>query len=217
LKAQDSTSNSKLDTLLLYQKKILSQQDKIYDEVVRYREPLENRNYGIEFNPAYFFVSNSRSYLVLSGGFSFFNVERHAEIACPFFYQSGTDENSGKHELTLWNQDIMYRKFLGQHQDGFYIEGGLRYTHIRGEEGGNGSLFGISLFPSSSAPIITTNKLGAMFGIGYRYFSTSGIYWGISFVWGSYISADERTIQGIIGDDTKTILDIEILKFGIAF
>jgi hypothetical protein len=217
LKAQDSTNNTKIDTLLLYQKKMLSQQEKIYNEIVRYKEPLENKKFGIEFNPAYFLVSSSRSYTVLSGGFSLFDVDRHAEIAFPIFYQNGTDENSGNHELTLWNQDIVYRKFLGQHQDGFYIEGGLRYTHIRGEEGGDLSLFGLSLFPSSSAPIITTDKVGAMFGIGYRYFSTSGIYWGISFVWGSYFSADKRTIQGIIGDDTKTIIDFEILKFGYAF
>jgi hypothetical protein len=196
---------------------MLSQQDKIYDEVARYKEPLENKKYGIEFNPAYLLVSSSHSYMVLSGGFSFFNADRHAEIACPIFYQNGMSENSGNHELTIWNQDVVYRKFLGQHQDGFYIEGGFRYTHIRGEEGGNITLFGISLFPSSSAPIITTDKVGAMFGIGYRYFSSSGIYWGISFVWGAYFSSDERTIQGVIGDDTKTILDIEILKFGIAF
>jgi len=36
-------------------------------------------------------------------------------------------------------------------------------------------------------------------------------------VYGSYFSDDERTIQGVTGDDSKTILDIEILKFGYAF
>jgi hypothetical protein len=56
-----------------------------------------------------------------------------------------------------------------------------------------------------------------MFGIGYRYFSTSGFYWGTSIVYGAYFSADERTIQGVTLDDTKTILDLEILKFGFAF
>ncbi|HVN49708.1 MAG TPA: hypothetical protein VMU30_12915 [Bacteroidota bacterium] len=215
LKAQDSTNNAKLDTLLFYQKKISTQQENIYNEVVRYREPLENKKYGVEFNPAYFLVSCANSYTVFSGGFSFFDVDRHAEIACPIFYQSGT--NKGAHPLTLWNQDIDYRKFLGQHQDGFYIEGGVRFTHIKGEAGGDLSLLGLSLFPSSSAPMITTDKLGAKFGIGYRYFSSSGFYWGISLVYGAYFSADERTIQGVTFDDTKTILDIEILKFGYAF
>ena len=217
VKAQDSTSNAKLDTLLLYQKTMTAQQERIYNELVRYKEPLENRKYGVEFNPAYFLVSSSHSYTVLSGGFSFFDIDRRAEVACPIFYQSGTSESSGKHTLTLWNQDVAYRRFLGQHQDGFYIEGGVRYTHIRGEEGGDISIFGISLFPSSSAPIITTDKVGAMFGIGYRYFSSSGFYWGTSLVYGSYFSDDERTIQGVTGDDSKTILDIEILKFGYAF
>jgi hypothetical protein len=214
--AQDSTSNAKIDTVLLYQKKALDQQETIYNEVVRYKEPLENKKYGIELNPAYFLVSSSRSYLVLSGGLSFFSVDRNAEIACPIFYQSGSDKQSGGHEVTLWNQDIIYRRFLGQHQDGFYLAGGMRYTHIRGELENGISIFGIS-FGSSPSTIITTDKVGAMFGIGYRYFSSSGFYWGTSIVYGAYFSADERDIKEVFPDDTKTIIDFEILKFGVAF
>jgi hypothetical protein len=217
IKAQDSTGNAKIDSVLYYQKKMLSQQEKLYNEVVRYKEPLENKKFGIEINPAYMLLSSARSYFVLSGGFSFFDIDRHAEIACPIFYQNGAGKNSGVHELTLWNQDIVYRKFLGQHQDGFYLEGGLRYTHIKGESNDGVSILGISLFSTSPTSIITTDKLGGMFGIGYRYFSISGFYWGTSLVVGAYFSADERTIQGIILDDTKTIFDFEILKFGYAF
>ena len=133
---------------------------------------------------------------------------------CPIFFQNGA---SGVNELTLWNQDIVYRIFLGQHQDGFYLEGGIRYTHIRGESDDGISLLGINLFSTSSASIITTDKLGGMFGIGYRYFSSSGFYWGTSLSVGAYFSADVRTIKGVILDDTKTIIDFEILKFGYAF
>ena len=197
---------------------MLNQQENMYDEMVKYKEPLENKKYGIEINPAYMLLSSARSYFVFSGGFSFFDLDRHAEIACPIFYQNGASESSGAHELTLWNQDIVYRKFLGQHQDGFYLEGGLRFTHIRGDyDNGGLSFLGVSIIAPSSTSIITTDKLGGMFGIGYRYFSASGFYWGTSIVVGAYFSADERTIQGVILDDTKTILDIEILKFGYAF
>jgi hypothetical protein len=214
IKAQDSTSNAKIDSVLIYQKKMLNQQERIYDEVVRYREPLENKKYGVEINPAYMLLSSARSYFVLSGGFSFFNIDRHAEIVCPIFFQNGA---SGVNELTLWNQDIVYRIFLGQHQDGFYLEGGIRYTHIRGESDDGISLLGINLFSTSPASIITTDKLGGMFGVGYRYFSSSGFYWGTSLSVGAYFSADVRTIKGVILDDTKTIIDFEILKFGYAF
>ena len=212
--AQDSTSNAKLDSVLYYQKKMSNQQEQIYNEVVRYKEPLENKKAGVEINPAYMLVSSARSYFVLSGGLSFFDIDRNAEIALPIFYQNG---KSGGGQLTLWNQDLVYRRFLGQHQDGFYLKGGFRYTHIKGESSDGFSLLGVDLFPTSSAVTITTDKLGGMFGIGYRYFSTSGFYWGTSVVYGAYFSADQRTIDGVTLDDTKTILDFDILKFGYAF
>lgn len=216
VKAQDSTSSAKIDSLLILQKMLVEQQGKIYDEVVRYNEPLEGKSIGIEFNPAYFLSGISKSYTVLSGGISFFAIDRNAEIACPFFYQNGTTDKSNTSELLLWNHDVLYRKFLGQHQKGFYIEGGFRYTHIRGEEENGISFLGINL-GSTSSPVITTDKLGAMFGIGVRIFSTSGLYWGASVKYGAYFSSDERGIKGVFPDNTKTIIDFEILKFGFAF
>lgn len=210
--AQDSTGNAKLDTVIQYQRQISREEAEIYNEVVRYKEPLADKKFGVELNPAYLLSSLANSYFVLSGGFSLFDVDRHAEIACPIFFQSGTSKN--EHQLTLWNQDIQYRRFLGQHQDGFYISGGLRFTHIRGESS-DFYLWGIG--SGTTSDIVTTDKLGAMFGIGYRFFSTSGFYWGTSIVYGAYFSADERTVYGVNFDDTKTILDFEILKFGYAF
>lgn len=210
--AQDSTGNAKLDTVIQYQKQISREQAAIYNEVVRYKEPLADKKFGVELNPAYLLASAANSYFVLSGSLSFFDVDRHAEIACPVFYQSGTSKN--EHDLTLWNQDIQYRRFLGQHQDGFYISGGLRFTHIRGE---STDFYFWGIGSGTTSDMITTNKLGAMFGIGYRYFSSSGFYWGTSLIYGAYFSADERTVYGVTLDDTKTILDFEILKFGYAF
>jgi hypothetical protein len=213
-KAQDSTNSAKLDSLILYQKIMLDQQEKIYDELVRYREPLANKKFGIEFNPAYMIASISRSYFVFSGGISLFSIDRKAEIALPIFFQNG--KNNGG-DFTEWDQDLIYRRFLSRHQDGFYFEGGVRYTHIR-EPYENWYYYdGYNYRPSSS--VNTTDKLGMMFGLGYRYFSTSGLYWGISIKYGAYFGHDDHHYDGVLllANDSKTILDIEILKFGYAF
>jgi len=211
--AQDSTASAKIDTVLMYQKQSLDQQEQIYNEIVRYKEPLADKTYGIEFNPAYFLTGAANSSLILSGTISFFAINRKAEIACPFLLQT-VEEDSDEAEFTKFNQDLIYRRFLGQHQNGFYLEAGLRYTHLRGEEY---TSYWYSYDDPSTSNIINIDKAGMLFGIGYRYFSHSGIYWGTSLAYGSYLTADERKISGAIIADTKTILDFEILKFGYAF
>lgn len=210
--AQDSTEGEKIDSILLLQKKLLDLQQRTYNEV--YHEPLAKRSFGIEFNPAYLLYASAGDFLVLSGGFSFFSVDRGAEIAFPIYYQSGTNKTDS-HPLTFLDLDATYRRFLGRHQDGFYISGGVRYAHIKGEEG----VWSDWLFPSGTPrPIITTDKLGVYFGIGYRYFSESGIYWGTGVILGRYFSEDTREIRGVSPLETgKIILDFELLKFGIAF
>lgn len=208
--AQDSLAGSKIDTVLMYQKQALDQQEELYDEMVRYKEPLANKTFGLEFNPAYFLSAATSSTLVLSGGVSFFAMNRKAEIACPFLFQTG-GEDSDEAGFTKWNQDFIYRRFLGQHQNGFYLEAGLRYTHLRGEEH-------ISYWYSDDeANIINIDKGGMLFGIGYRYFSQSNLYWGTSLAFGAYLTDDKRKMSGAILADTKTIIDFEILKFGYAF
>ena len=202
VKAQDSTNRAKLDTILLIQKWILAHQDQIYSEVVQNKEPLKNKVMGIEFNPAFFLVSAVNSYTIISGGLSLFAIDRHAELALPFYYQQGTEY--GNNAVTLWNQDILYRRFLGQHQDGFYLECGFRYTHLRLSDYGQNTFLGINVLTTSS---LSSDKAGALFGIGYRFFSNSGLYWGISLAYGTYFSEDHN----------DTIIDIELLKFGYAF
>jgi hypothetical protein len=208
--AQDTTSNSKIDTILSNSKKMLDLQQKTFNEVAQ--EPLANKHFGIEFNPASLLVASANNILVLSGGFSLFAVDRSAEIAFPFFYQSGTDKKEN-YPLTLLTLDAAYRRFLGRHQNGFYLSAGTRYTYIKGEEGTDFLLFTFN----TPGATITTSKMGLYFGIGYRYFSESGLYWGFSISYGRYFSNDERDIKGVTFDDTKILLDVEILKFGIAF
>jgi hypothetical protein len=215
--AQDSTMSAKIDSLLYYQNKVLEMQKKIYSEVAQYKEPLEGKKYGIEFNPAYLLASISQSYLVLSGGFSFFNIDRGAEIALPLFIQSGKmGDESNNSKLLQLNQDVIYRKFLGLHQDGFYIEGGVRYTHVS-QENSYYNYYASGPYWRTWNDTRTSDRIGAMFGIGYRYFSYSGIYWGASIKYGAYFSSDKQSYDGLLFDDGRTIFDVELLKFGIAF
>ncbi len=166
--AQDTTSNSKIDTILSNSKKMLDLQQKTYNELAQ--EPLANRRFGIEFNPGRLLLASADNFLVLSGGFSLFAVDRSVEIAFPYYYQNGTSKDEN-YPLTLLNLDAAYRRFLGRHQDGFYLSAGTRYTYIKGEEGTTFIIFSKGTHGAN----ITTSKIGLYFGIGYRYFSESGL------------------------------------------
>ena len=211
--AQDTTASAKLDSVLLNQKKMMELQKIMYEEV-RYVDPLAKKTFGIEFNPGYFLLATTGNYTVLSGGFSLFAVDRGAEIAFPVFYKDGIASESDP--LKLFTIDAIYRRFLGAHQDGLYFSVGLRYAYIdgRGDELG-GVSFGI--LHGDTGDRVVQKKLGAHFGIGYRYFTRSGFYWGASVFYGRYFGADERTVHGAGLDDSKVLLDVEILKFGFAF
>ena len=217
--AQDTSSAARMDTMLIYQRALMEMQQKIYEEV-HYQEPLAGKTAGIELNIARLLVSTGQDYFTLSGTFSLFNVSRSAELAFPVFYQHGTKSNKESFSnnsydvpLTLLNLDATYRQFLGSHHDGFYFSGGIRYTYIKGIEGTDFILFSLN----SGGPEVLTQKVGAYFGIGYRYFTKSGFYWGTGLIYGRYFSNDERDIQEVTFDDSKIILDFELLKFGYAF
>ncbi len=216
--SQDSTVTTKLDTVLSNQKTMLEIQKRIYDEV-KYEPPLANKKFGIELNLARLLVSSGQDFFTLTGTVSFFDVIRSGEIAFPFFYQIGKKEKSQflsdkKYEVTLKliNLDATYRHFLGQYQDGFYFSTGVRYTYIEGMEGDDILFLSINQKNKESS----INRFGAYFGLGYRYFTKSGFYWGVSLIYGRYFDV-ERNYQEVLIDDTKTIIDVELLKFGIAF
>ena len=61
------------------------------------------------------------------------------------------------------------------------------------------------------------HKFGIGFGIGYRYFSRSGLYWGTSLTVGRYFTGTNKMIAGDDILDWEGYVDIELLKFGIAF
>jgi hypothetical protein len=205
-RAQVDSTQSKLDTLVAGQKQIMAMQEKIYAEV--YSEPLADKTAGIEFNPAFLLVQSADDALGLSGGLMLFAVDRKAEIAIPVYYY----DKSGKDALTHLNVDLIYRRFIGKHQDGFYFSFGARYTYLKG---GTGSLLDFLGLPTTGTA--TQKKFGAHFGIGYRYFTYSGFFWGTSFYVGRYFDKSDDDIARVGTDDTKMIYDFEILKIGLAF
>lgn len=216
--AQDTTVTTKLDSLLLRQQIMLELQRSMLEEM-SYVSPLLNKHVGAELNLARLLVSTGQDYLTFSGSFSLFAVTRSAEIAFPFFLRTGKGESKEmfggeKYEvpLTLFNLDATYRRFLGRHQGGFYVSGGMRYTYIHGIEGTDYFFFGASGDDQES----TMHRVGAYFGIGYRYFSHSGFYWGTSLIYGRYFGK-ARDYQEVLLDDGEVILDLEFLKFGFAF
>ncbi len=216
--AQDTTLTSKIDTVLQNQRTMLQMQQQILG-AVQPPPPLAGKSAGIELNLARLLVSTASDYFTLSGTVSLFSVLRSGEIAFPFFYQSGTGKmkdsfNGTPFEvpLTLLNLDVTYRHFLGKVQDGFYFSVGARYTYIKGLEGADLIVFSVN----QGGPESSTQRLGAYFGLGYRYFTQSGFYWGTSLIYGRYFGG-ERDYLEVLWDDGKIILDVELLKFGYAF
>ncbi len=206
-RAQVDSTHSKLDTLLAGQKQIMAMQEKIYAEV--YSEPLADKTLGVEFNPAFLLIQSANDAVGVSAGLSFFAIDRRAEIAIPVYFYDRTDPSK---PLTHTNIDVMYRRFIGKHQDGFYFSFGGRYTHIKGATGTFSQLFGLS-----STGFVEQSKWGVHFGVGYRYFTYSGFYWGTSLYAGRYFYDNEDDVVDVVSDDGRMILDFEILKLGIAF
>ncbi|MBL7995205.1 hypothetical protein JNM05_07515 [bacterium] len=203
--AQESSSiENKVDSVLIYQKQLMDYQQRMYAEV-KYEDPLENKKAGIEFNPvATLLATAEKKSFALSGTYSRFDLDRKAEVAFPFFYMR-SDENR------LFTLDAHYRKFLGKHQNGFYLSGAMRFAHVEGMKWDYDydNYYGYDRK-------VKTNKIGMMFGIGYRYFSKSGFYWGTSLSVGRYFTGNNHIASGFL-DGTKYIFDIEILKFGVSF
>jgi hypothetical protein len=205
--AQEPT---KIDTVLTNQKTMMNKLDKIYQQV-EYVDPLANKTAGVEFDPAYLLLASANDQLVLSGGFSWFSADRNAEIAFPLFFR-----NAGKDDTDpiTFSVDSQYRRFLGQHQGGFYLSASVRYQYLHGRQDADAIPF---FSTGTNGEKITLHKLGAGFGIGYRYFSRSGLYWGTSLTVGRYFTGTDKQIQGVDLLNGKGYVDVELLKFGIAF
>lgn len=196
---ENATVENKVDSVLIYQKQLMDYQQRMYSEV-KYEDPLANKKAGIEFDPVWTLIASAEKDFALSGSYSRFDVDRKAELAFPFFYMRSNDTR-------LFTMDAHYRKFLGKHQNGFYLSGGMRFAHVEGKEWD---------WLSDNNITVKTNKVGMMFGIGYRYFSKSGFYWGTSLSVGRYFNGNHHIDTAGL-DGTKYIVDVELLKFGFTF
>lgn len=193
----------KLDTVISNQKKMMDQQKEILGHV-KPSEPLSGKTAGVEFNPALALLGSAEG-ATLSGGVSLFSMDRNAEIAVPVFYQSDT-----KDDYQNLIVDVHYRRFIGGHQKGFFISGGARYQRLHGNEGE-------AIDFEDSGRKATANKLGLMCGIGYRYFTQSGFYWGTSLSVGRYFTDTDKKFESHFGISEKLLWDFELLKIGYAF
>jgi len=201
---QDSTMT---DSLLSNQKLILKNQAKMMDEVI-YEDPLAGKTYGVEFNPVGFLLSTtSDDGFSVAGSVSLFSVSEVAEIAFPFVYSTGS------RDYLQFSVDSHYRYFLGKHRKGFYLSSGLRFTHIEGQEENPYYYWGTE--PTNQ--VVSDNKLGLTFGIGYRKYGYNGWYWGMSLFGGRYFTAKVLNLYdgGLL--DGKSIIDMELLKIGKMF
>jgi hypothetical protein len=215
-KAEDApkvSDSEKIDSILVMQK-----------QVVRtiQNDPLTGKNFGVELNIARLLLF--KDVQSFSGGFSLFGVDRGAEIAFPFLYSRSEIDASGPEEESLANidfteitQDIHYRYFLGNTQNGFYLSGFARGAYLEGVL--LEFAFGDSE-PGTTESRDSETKLGLGVGLGYRFFSYKGLYWGASLNLGRYVLGENDRFRGSyfpLDADQAFIIDVELLKFGWAF
>jgi hypothetical protein len=195
------STSAKIDSIYKLQRKM-------YSEVKR--SPLEHKTFGIELNPFRLLVIDKMS--TISGGVSFFAINRNAEVAFPFYFQFPQESS----DLTDYTLDCHYRYFLGNTQNGFYVSTFLRYAYLYGVLGDDYLIDDRTLSDRKGEQ----NKLGFGFGLGVRIFSYKGLYWGASLNFGRYFVGKNNQFKSNVlafDDDNEYILDVELLKFGWAF
>jgi len=200
--SQDSTMT---DSLLANQNTIIKNQETMMSEVV-YEDPLHGKRFGVEFNPVSFLFSTaSDEGFLLSGSISSFTASDKAEVAFPFYIVHGSDRYK---QYTVGSH---YRYFLGKHRKGLYISSGIRLTHIEGEKRSYWYSY------ETDDGLVSDDKIGLTFGIGYRKYGYNGWYWGMSLFGGRYLESKDLGLSGAWLSDGKLILDMELLKIGKMF
>lgn len=217
IKQVPSTKDEKVDRIIKNQEilqQLLKNQNKIYAKVEN--DPFKDKDFGFEVNIFRLLAAEKDSF-ALSGTFSLFYPEDQVEIAFPMYVASVVDEWNNDNRFSVATFDVHYRKFLGDTLNGFYISGFVRAAYLEGV------LFDYDNYWYYDNPNVeygSEKKLGVGVGIGYRIFSKSGYYWGTSLSFGRYYIGendkfDYWEMEGI--DDSKYIVDFELLKFGYAF
>jgi hypothetical protein len=147
---------------------------------ISYLQPPANKKIGLGINTIRTVVYIGNEFQI-RGAVSVFCIDRQAEIAFPFQYNSGKDANI---TYRVFYSEATYRSFTGKQQKGFYFSGGVRYAYIEGEILDDSAEFGS---PQEHTGMISKqNKFGVYAGIGYRYFTMKGYYLGGNIIAGAY-------------------------------
>lgn len=211
----DMTDSEKIDSIFVMQKQVV--------RTIK-NDPLQNKTFGVEMNIARLLLATEVT--SFSGGLSLFSVDRNAEIALPFYYgRSESDLDGGSSlsdvDFTEITQDVHYRYFLGNSQNGFYLSAFARLAWLDGIEGSTTfDGFLDSAGTGAENHRSTEGKLGVGVGLGYRIFSYKGLYWGCALSLGRYVIGDNDRFRGAffsLDNDGRYIFDVEMLKFGWAF
>lgn len=175
-----------------------------------FSQALTNKKYGIGINPlrTIIYLGNA---LNVRGAVSLFAIDRHAEIAFPIQYLSGSDENI---PYRFFFGEIAYRRFFSNRQNGFYYSGGFRYAFMKSEILDDSKKFGTP--EEHTGTVYKQNKSGIYAGIGYRHFSVKGFYWGSNFILGGYFDNKSPYILAPEDFAYNFILGFE-LQIGYAF
>ena len=159
-------------------------------------EPNKSLLWGAEFNPITF-IASSDSRVYFNAGVSLFNRNTSSELAFPINYKNiqGDEEN-----FTAFSVGAHYRKFLKKDIRGYYVSGVTRLTTINSN----------------------STKFGLGFGVGYRKFYDSGLYWGWGVTLGRYFGDNDQVDSDDINqfdsiEDSSVMFDVEFLKLGLLF
>ena len=138
--------------------------------------------------------------------------KRGAEIVFSVAISSRRDGGYLFGEYDMFSVGGQYRYFIRGEQKGFNIGGGIKYTYEYGYDS--------DLWNSTYEYKYSTNhKLGASLGLGYRYFTNSGPYWGFNLSYGRYFTGNKINFGRSITElsNKNRSIDIEFLKLGYAF
>jgi hypothetical protein len=186
-----------------------------------FNDPLADKRWGIEISPLRLIdwhEGEDEERDEFAGTISYFPANQRAEIAFPFFLGNLQDKSEDEH-LKSRTIDAHYRYFLGRSRAGMYLAGFGRLAFLSGTLGDD--IFDANeVDENGHNKEDKTTKFGLGIGIGQRFFSPSGLYWGWSVILGRYISGESNRYAGdffILDDDEKVILDAELMKVGWAF
>ncbi len=183
--------------------------------------PLFGYANGVELNIPRLFASTDDYGKGFVGAYSYFDFDSNVEYIVPWSYIRATygEGYYGKKNQKHWDFDTIsidfhYRKFLSKESyGGFYVSSFVRGSYLKGVED-----------IRVSDQFSTTLKFGGGVGFGYRFFPmTQRVYWGLGIMYGQYFIGENdkyATYGGVdtnTNDDSKTILEFDLLKIGYAF